>query len=261
MDIPTTEFHAWDGAWPEEVLFPFLAITSEEAIKATEAGQYYDRSGIPLDALANPQNARAKRIATHLTNYRAHSGYKRLSMDERWKAANRMRAELAQRNPLFGEPFGEIRLAHAVAGVAGLFNPRFVPKRATLADQRKVLAAATKLHAVMKPGAQLEGKDQHALRLRLQDLVQKMDQSIRAAETSGTRPHRGDQDAARRYWLVTFCKQLMDRFGEAPRAIVREVAAMLDYEIDDTTAGRYVERATHPRPPVVWRQITPKKAS
>lgn len=238
------KYPRWTGAWPEDVFFSFLALTSEESIKATDAGRFYDRPDVPLDALASPKTARDKRIKTHLANYRANEGYKRLRRFPGFDVILAERLRLASENGLLGDPFGEIRLAHIVAGLVGCFDPNFTPKRATLAHQRKVHRATKVLRSLLMPGAQpADVFEMSHLRHLLKELDEHLAISISFAETAGTRPHRADKDSAQRYWLVGFCRRLFDQFSDAPPLIVKEAASMIGYTPDDATVARYIERA------------------
>lgn len=241
-NLPTPNFPLWDGAWPEDVLFSFLALTGDESIKSTEATRTHT-----LRDLANPEAARHERIAELIALVHAHDGYKRLKRLPEYDRVMTERQRLGQANSLFGDPFGEIRLAHIISILVGSFNPKFTPKRATLAQQRKVLKATRRLRDLLIPGAQpTDVFEMSELRRSLRNLENQLDQRVKLAETIKARPYRADKDAAQRYWIVGFCKSLRTTFGEGPPTIVTEVAGMIGYTPDGSTIARYIERAADP---------------
>ena len=197
-----------------------------------------------MDAFGNVDNARRKRWTKHASEFRAHAGYRLLHANAGYKSVEKERRRAAKRYPLFGDPYGEIRLAHITAALVGSHDPTFVPKRATLTHQRKVLRATKVLRSSLMPGAQpTDVFEMSELRRMLRGLEQHLSIAIEGAEKAGRRPHRADSDAAQRYWLVTLCRELIARFGSAPPTMVKEVAGMIGYAPDDATVARYISRA------------------
>jgi len=233
----------WYGNWPEEVLFSFLALTSEQAIKDTEART----AGAPGES-ANPEKARLARIADLLARVHAHNGFRRLKQLPGFQRIKADRTRLARGNALFADPFGEVRLVREIAMIVGAHNPNWRPKRATLAQQRKVLTLTRKLRGALTPGTESDDiLEMGRLPSLLKKLDDKLDRSVRTAERTGQRPTRADRDAAQRYWIIGFCKHLIEYFGEAPPIIVREVSAMIGYTPDEATVARYIKRAVDER--------------
>ena len=238
--MPIQRKTGWKGAWPEEVLSSFLALTGEHSIKNTDA-----QTARTVGGRTNYARERRERIAELYARVRDHDGYRRLKELGSLASVDAERLRLARSKEPFAEPFAEIRLAHEIAILVGMHDPRFVPRRATLTQQRKAHRATRVLRQLLMPGAQLDDLfEMSDLSKLLHRLEIRLDQSIKAAERSNQRPVRSDKDAAQRYWLIGFCKNLVERFGEAPPSIVRDVAAMVNYEPDEATIARYIKRAS-----------------
>lgn len=237
--MTSDQFEAsWPGEWPWDVLESFRELTREDRLRAAEYG------GLLRDH-ANPETRRRERIDELVAQYRAHDAYKRLKRLPAFDSVMRERMRLAASNPLFADPLGELRLAYHIATIVGAHRKDFEPKQATRTHQEKVLRATRTLTKLLMPGAQPRDIfKMTALRASLREFEMELEAEVETAKHSGTRPARKDRDAAQRFWIVNFCKELIRSFGEAPATIVKDVAGMIGYWPDSATVGRYIKRAT-----------------
>src|SRR5690348_3326779 len=93
------------GAWSEEVLLSFLRLTSEQTIRAIEAGAPPDGGILGYAPPSETAVARRERIDAFLAGIRQHEGYSRLQNFPGLKLVMAERRRLANGNGLFAEPF------------------------------------------------------------------------------------------------------------------------------------------------------------